>query len=400
MRVVVTGAGLAGLALANGLAGAGHDVTVLEADQEANARPQGYRIHLDGRGLRALEGLLPAEYYRLVEQTCGQFAEPRRLQVLTGRLHRIRTIATGPGLVDGRLVSTAADRGTLRAILAHAATANGAQIHWGTTVLGYEESPQQVRAHTAGGVKEADLLVGCDGPRSRIAKQRLPQLVIQDTGADSIVGRSPAGAASTRLSEYLAHGYVVLRGMSGGVGLGLMRFATRPEPAGRAAGVPLDPTSDYVMWNVGLPPDAGPASGGREEWQDHAVRRVRSWHRDVRALIAAADPAQTFLAPVLIAQRPEPWSPSRVTAIGDAVHVMPADRGSGANLALADAARLATALGTPLADGAEAGSGNADAALLAAIGAAEREMVEHAFAVSEAGPTVNQHRSRRRRASS
>lgn len=380
MRVAVAGAGLAGLALATGLARDGHTVVVLEADHSLTSRPQGYRLHVDRRGLDPLRALLPPADHAVVEATAGRFAEPRQLQVMSGRLHRLRTIETGPGVVDGLLVSTAVDRATLRAVLAGSAVTAGAEIRWRTTVSTYVEREDGVQVQTSGDAVEAHLLVGCDGVRSRVAARLLPALRLVDAEAGSIVGRTPATATPPRLLESLRHGYVVLRGLRTGVGLGLMAFAGRPDDVGRAAGRALAAVEDYVMWNVGLTRAAELTGATPDTLQRNALRHLRGWHPDVRAVVSAADEPATFLATSARAERPASWDPSRVTVIGDAAHAMPPDRGSGANLALADAARLVAALRDV--DGADR------AALLAAVGRTEVAMVDQAFGVSEAGPAT------------
>jgi 2-polyprenyl-6-methoxyphenol hydroxylase-like FAD-dependent oxidoreductase len=225
-----------------------------------------------------------------------------------------------------------------------------------------------------------DLVVVCDGAGSSLDPFGSAGSAgsVLDSGAGSIVGRAPVDTVGPRLLELLAHGYVVLRGPRAAAGLGLLRFAHRPDEAGRATGVPLAPVPDYLSWNVGLADRRGIASAAPAELLDHAVHRLRRSHREVRAAVAATDPAQVFLAPAAQARRPDAREPRRVTSLGDAAHVMPPDRGSGANLALADADRLVAAL---------AGLDGRDrAALLRAVGQAEREMVDQAFAVSEAGP--------------
>ena len=54
MRVLIIGAGLGGLALAEGLMNAGFDVTVFERDESLTSRPQGYRISIRSLGMNAL----------------------------------------------------------------------------------------------------------------------------------------------------------------------------------------------------------------------------------------------------------------------------------------------------------------------------------------------------------
>jgi 2-polyprenyl-6-methoxyphenol hydroxylase-like FAD-dependent oxidoreductase len=72
LRVIVIGAGIGGLALAHGLRRADIDVAVYERDRTPSHRLQGYRVHIDAAGSRALHACLPPELFDAFVATCGQ----------------------------------------------------------------------------------------------------------------------------------------------------------------------------------------------------------------------------------------------------------------------------------------------------------------------------------------
>src|SRR5436305_7354984 len=72
LRVLVIGAGLGGLCLAQGLRKAGVEVAVYERDGGLSVRTQGHRIHIDSRGEQALRECLPSRLYDLFLATRGQ----------------------------------------------------------------------------------------------------------------------------------------------------------------------------------------------------------------------------------------------------------------------------------------------------------------------------------------
>src|SRR5690348_2800367 len=113
MRVVIVGAGLGGLCLAQGLRRAGVEVAVYERDAALDARRQGYRLHLDGRAAQGLHACLPPELYELFTATTGR--PSRQVTVVTKRLkqlHRVRFPEPDPS-VPAR-VNTSVDRFVLR----------------------------------------------------------------------------------------------------------------------------------------------------------------------------------------------------------------------------------------------------------------------------------------------
>src|SRR5687767_4308307 len=59
MRVMIIGGGIGGLCLAQGLHRSGIDVTVHERTEARTDWLQGYRIHINPNGSRALHGCLP-----------------------------------------------------------------------------------------------------------------------------------------------------------------------------------------------------------------------------------------------------------------------------------------------------------------------------------------------------
>src|SRR2546421_6803824 len=71
-HVIIIGGGIGGLCLAQKLQQAGISVAVYERDQSRTARLQGYRIHINPAGSRALYESLPSRLYEIFLATCGK----------------------------------------------------------------------------------------------------------------------------------------------------------------------------------------------------------------------------------------------------------------------------------------------------------------------------------------
>jgi 2-polyprenyl-6-methoxyphenol hydroxylase-like FAD-dependent oxidoreductase len=379
LRVLIVGAGLGGLCLAQGLRRAGLDVAVYERDAALAARRQGYRLHIDGRGARGLHACLPAELYELFLATCG--APSRQLTVITKRLRTVRTMrfpdpaGTGPAAV-----STSVDRLTLREILATGLTD---VVHFGKELEGLDRDERGgLRARFSDGTTaQGDVLIGADGTGSRVRREYLPAAVVADTGERCIFGKTLLTAQTEPLLAGALHdGFTAVRASRKlGMALGAVRFSTPPAQAALAVpGARLSAEQDFVMWSLSgraakFPAGDELAGQTGPELLEVALGMARSWHPQLRGLLEAAEPDETCYVKVAVAQRPPPWEPTEVTLVGDAVHAVSPARGSGANLALADAGILCRELARTAAG---------ELPLRAAIGNYETEMTGYAFPAS------------------
>jgi len=251
LRVIIIGAGLGGLCLAQGLRRAGLDVTVCERDPALGARRQGYRLHIDGRGARGLHACLPPELYELFLATCG--TPSRQLTVITRRLRTVRTVRfPDPAGSGPAAVSTSVDRLTLREILL-TGLAGSVQFGQELTGLGTDERGQ-VRARFADGTSaEGDVLIGADGTGSRVRREYLPGAAAADTGERCIFGKTLITAQTEPLLAGALHdGFTaVIASRKLGMALGAVRFSTPPAQAAQAVpGARLSAEQDFVMWSL------------------------------------------------------------------------------------------------------------------------------------------------------
>ena len=70
-RIVIAGAGLAGLTLAHYLHRHGIPVAAYERDHGLSAREAGYRVHINSTGTSALHAALEPRLWELFLATCG-----------------------------------------------------------------------------------------------------------------------------------------------------------------------------------------------------------------------------------------------------------------------------------------------------------------------------------------
>jgi 2-polyprenyl-6-methoxyphenol hydroxylase-like FAD-dependent oxidoreductase len=103
----------------------------------------------------------------------------------------------------------------------------------------------------------------------------------------------------------------------------------------------------------------------------HLVTELtRTWHPDLRQLIALADPLSFFPINIRTSVPVPQWPTTNVTLIGDAIHTMTPGRGVGANTALRDARLLGQKL---------AAARDGQVPLLAAIRDYETQMIGYGF---------------------
>jgi salicylate hydroxylase len=362
LHIIIVGGGIGGLALAQGLKKSGVSVAVYERDRTPTDRVQGYRVHINPTGSRALHECLPPDLFDAFARTCGKPSQGIRFITEQGKvllsldgMDAVKQFR-GDGVAQHRSVS----RITLRQVLL---SGLGDLVHFGKSFAHYEEAPdgRVIGYFEDGSTAEGDILVAADGGGSRVRRQFLPHAQRIDTGIVGIAGKVFLDAGSRRriAPEFLKNltlvsgkgGYaffVALQDIDNVAASGLNSIGGNESSA---AGSHFDNAKSYLMWAFGAKREkfglGQDAEAAPPEILRAAVLRAmegRKWDERFETLVRMADRDTINALPIRTSVPVERWETRRVTLLGDAIHSMTPYRGIGANVALKDAMRLCQAL--------------------------------------------------------
>lgn len=319
MRVLVSGAGVAGLALTRELRR--HGVEPLVVEQSTGTRDTGYLVSVRATGVRALEamGLRDA----VAPHAIG-FGESRWLD------RRHREIKRFPQNDPDKLF---VNRGDLHQVLREAA--GGTPVRYGTTVTALEQRGDEVAVELSDGTRECfDVVVGADGVHSGVRRLAFGDVGRHRLGAayfafavDRDEAFPPAAAsASAAVAAAGGHSSVNQRVLGACAGTGVC------TPAG-------DTVGGYLLYREQEFRPVPPRDRVAE-----LRSRMEAFSPYHRALAAALDPARPVLHDELLQIRLPSWHCGRVVLMGDAAHCLTLLSGMGVSVALAEARVLAAAL--------------------------------------------------------
>ncbi|MBV8087201.1 MAG: FAD-dependent monooxygenase [Chloroflexi bacterium] len=345
-EIVVIGAGLGGLCLAQGLRRAGRDVAVYERDSSPSARAQGYRISLDRRAEDALRACLPGPLFRLFEATRGQPSVGVAIyRAAADGLHEEggmrfsdepRAGIPARGHAVGRLVL----REILLAGLEDA-------VHFGKEFTSYElASSGPVARFADGATVHCQALVGADGVNSRVRQQFLPGLSLVDSGMRWLGGRAVVDHdLKTRLPAAVHDRAIRVSDRGKEFFLASVLFPGAPNEAAADLwpGLRFTDDEDFLMWALvgqrGHFPvkDADLLAASEARLHAWALHAVEGCHPLLQDIAERSTPDRAFSLAIRAVPPVDAWPRSPITFVGDAIHASPVN-GTGANAALEDAA--------------------------------------------------------------
>jgi 2-polyprenyl-6-methoxyphenol hydroxylase-like FAD-dependent oxidoreductase len=341
--VIIAGAGLGGLCAASGLRLAGFRVLVLERDESALSRQQGYRININLAGDAALRACLPANHYLLYQDTSHRQLDPSvdifdpELRLVLHRTAEAPSSGPPPAAVD---------RAMLRAILLDAAQC----VRFDSPVADAIANDSEVGVQLRDGSRfTCGLLIAADGASSGLRQMFLPGHNPQSLGTIALYGKAPLNTA--RLT-WIPNGILQQRFVgitdNAGATLALGAWYPRPDPLegarALAPGLVLPATTPYVMCVLLIAAEVAPnPASDAGDLHQFMLRNTQSWNPAATQFIREADVNSIFRIPLRAVPSVPEWPTGRITFLGDAIHAMSPAGAEGANTAMADAASLVSA---------------------------------------------------------
>jgi 2-polyprenyl-6-methoxyphenol hydroxylase-like FAD-dependent oxidoreductase len=331
--ILIIGAGIGGLKLAQGLKKHGIPFRLYERDTSLTSRTQGFRFPVSDEGIDALQECLSPEQYERVKRTCAYVAPgstnipPGQLNPVTGESAAPVFASTGakPSVVHMKTTPLSVDRTTLRSELLR-----GIEdfVEFGKAMERYGEDVDGVKVtFNDGTVANGSFLVGADGAWSKVRRQLLPDYRLLDAGGRLIYGKTvltdaTVAACHERITRHL---FVLVDREAGLFGGGeVMLFPGRDE------GLPVPP--DYLYWILYLPKEQAPDHGimSTTETLALASRITAHWHPFLRYIFDEQHDTEAAFNHVATSHPSIPtWNTSsRVTLIGDAIHLMTPSAGT------------------------------------------------------------------------
>jgi 2-polyprenyl-6-methoxyphenol hydroxylase-like FAD-dependent oxidoreductase len=321
--VAIIGGGPAGLTLARLLQLARVDVRVYERDVGPEARTQGGSLDLhEGSGQLALKRCGLERQFDSLSRPEGQAAMVYdRSSVLRASLTAADDGGSKPEI----------DRLKLRGLLLSA-------LEEGTVIWDRRldeitplDGNRYRLAFSSGDTLTADVVIGCDGIRSK-ARETLSPVAPVYTGVTFI---------ETRLADVdMRHPEIArLVGTGSVMGLGQHRgLLAQRNGDGSIRVYVARRLSEHWLHDNGLDP-RDPASTRRE-----LLSWFSGWAPKLTELLSHSD--DQFLPwPLYVLRMSDPWTTREgLTMIGDAAHIMPPFLGAGANMAMLDAVELSDTL--------------------------------------------------------
>jgi 2-polyprenyl-6-methoxyphenol hydroxylase-like FAD-dependent oxidoreductase len=381
-QIAIIGGGIGGLCLAQGLKKNGIRAAVYERDETPSSRLQGFRIHIDPEGSRALHQCLPEDLWEIFDRTGGDFSQG--FTVLTEHLTELLSVRGASGPADPVARHRSISRITLRRVLL---VGLSDAAHFGKRFLHYEELPDgRFALHFAdGSTASADIVVAADGVHSAVRNQYLPDASPIQTGVLALGGKLPLsdGVMALAPGRLLDGPAIVVPPEPCSLFLAIWKRSPEANEALRRLGVeePLAGDENYLVLGLGGRAEYFGLNGDdphgipQRTLKDVLQRTVKDWHPNLRKLAAMGDEREMSASHIRTSRPVAPWKTTRITLVGDAIHSMTPYRGIGANIALRDAALLCSKL---------AAAHRGEKPVLEAIAEYETAMREYAFAAVEA----------------
>ncbi|KAE8365295.1 hypothetical protein BDV27DRAFT_127073 [Aspergillus caelatus] len=328
LRIIVIGAGPAGLCTATALRQEGHSVTVLE--RRRDTQPLGHALVIQPAAVRALQYLKGADKaFSSVSVDAGAlrwwsykdtkpFATPVPAETLSRAERRFQT-----------------DRPSVQNILHELAVANGAELLFGRTVQGVQDLGAKPRLWTTEGEKfTADLIVAADGIKSATRKILFPARDVNPIPLRESIFLT--GAPISQLAQDPRIAPWLEPGTKHGI-LGPDRFVLSRPMHGGLLGVQFIDV-DHA--------DPGPVDGNWNTPADIGLLRTRfsDFNITTRAFLEHIQHAEKWQ----MATGPElgTWrsASGRIVLLGDAAHAMLPHAAQGLSQGIEDALSLARML--------------------------------------------------------